>query len=303
MIKQPEKPLLVSAIVPTYNLKEIFLECLESIIKQDYPRLEIIVVDNGTDGTYVVVKKKYPNIKVIKNPKNLGSTGGMNTGLKEAKGDYLWFIDHDNILNPDMLSQMIKLAESDPKIGVVTPKILYWENRDIIWSAGNSVNMITGVNYSREGKDIGQYNKVEEVDIAPANFLVKREVIDKVGFYDNVFFVSYEDADFCLRVKNAGYKIVYTPKAICYHKFPLLDKKTSKHRWLSRAYWAARNKIIFMRKCSDYFPLFVLLYPVWFLIYTYQAIRYLNFAALLNFYKGMFAGFKWAFFDYGQQNN
>lgn len=298
MVKRPKKSLLVSAVVPTYNLKEIFLQCLKSIAKQDYPRLEIIVVDNGTDGTYAVVKKRYPNIKVIKNPKNLGSTGGMNTGLKVARGDYLWFIDHDNILEPDMLSQMVKLAKSDPQIGVVTPKILYWERRDIIWSAGNSVNMITGVNYSREGKDIGQYDKVEEVHIAPANFLVKRVVINEVGFYDDVFWVSYEDADWCYRVRNAGFKIIYTPKAVCYHKFPLLDKKTSKRRWLSRAYLAARNKIIFMRKCSKYFPLFVLLYPAWFLIYTYQAIRYLNLTALINFYKGMIAGFKWAIFDY-----
>jgi len=296
--KKPKKSLLVSAIVPTYNIKEIALECIESIVNQDYPNLEIIVIDNGTDGTHAAVKKKYPQIAVHKSSTNLGSTGGMNAGLKRAKGDYLWFIDHDNILNPDMLSQMVKLTESDPQIGVVTPKIFYWGNRDIIWSAGNSVNMITGVNYSREGKDIGQYNKVEEVDIAPANFLVKREVIDKVGFYDDVFWVSYEDADWCYRVRNAGYKVVYTPKAVCYHKIPFLDKLTGKRRWLSRAYLAARNKIIFMRKDSKYFPLFVLLYPAWFLLYTYQAIRYLNFIALWNFYKGMFAGFKWAIFDY-----
>lgn len=299
MSKQLKKLPLVSAVVTTYNLKKILLECLNSIIKQDYKRLEIIVVDNAsTDGTSVAVKKKYPKIKIIRNSKNLFSTGGMNTGLKKAKGHYVWFIDHDNIFKTDTLSQMVKLAESDPQIGVVTPKIFYWEKRNVIWSAGTSVNMLTGVNYSREGYDVGQFNKVEEVDIAPANFIVRKKVIDKIGFYDNNFLLSYEDADWCYRVRNAGYKILYTPKAVCYHKFPFLDKITGKRRWLSRSYWAARNKIIFMRKDSPYFPLFVLMYPVWFCIYTYQAIRYLNFRALLNFYKGMIDGFKWAIFDY-----
>ncbi len=294
-----KKSPLVSIIVPTYNLKNIFMECLQSIINQDYSHTEIIVVDNAsTDDTSEVVKKKFPRVNLIKNSRNLGSTGGMNTGLKKAKGGYVWFIDHDNILNRDMLSQMVLLAESDPDIGIVVPKIYYWEKRDTIWAAGTSVNMITGINIAREGKDFGQYEKVEEVEIAPANFLVRREVINKVGFYDDIFFVCYEDSDFCSRVRKAGYKIIYTPKAICYHKFPFLDEKTRKNRWLSRAYFTARNKIIFMRKDSEFFLLFVLLYPVWFLIYTYQAVRYFNLIALRNFYQGMFDGFKWALFDY-----
>lgn len=294
---------LVTAIIPTYNLKNILSECIASVQKQDYKNLEIIVVDNAsTDGTKEMMKKKFPEVKLIVNSKNLGSTGGMNTGLRKAKGEVVWFIDHDNILNPNILGELVKIALSDPKIAVVTPKIYYWDKKDLIWSAGTSVNMITGVNYSREGKDVGQYNKIEDVDIAPANFIVKKEVIDKYGFYDDIFFLCYEDSDFCARIKKAGYRITYNPKAICYHKFPILDAKTAKKRWLNRAYFAARNKIIFMRKDSEFFWLFVLLYPIWFLIYTYQAIRYFNFKALVNFYRGIFDGFKWTFFDYNRDN-
>jgi GT2 family glycosyltransferase len=293
----------VSVVVPTYNLKKILLECLESIVNQNYPNFEMIVVDNAsTDGTAEAVRKKFPKVKFIKNPKNLGVTGGANAGMKKATGDYICLVDHDNILEYNMLSEMVNLAESNPKIGVVAPKIYYWENRDIIWAAGTGMNLLTGENIFRGGKDIGQYEKVEEIQVAPANFLVKREVIKKVGLYDDVFFVSYEDTDFSFRVRKAGFKILYTPKAVCYHKIPLLDKKTGKQRWLFRAYWTARNKIIFMRKQSPFFPLFVLLYPVWFCLYTYQAIRYLNFPALLNFYKGMIAGFKWVIFDYDKKN-
>ncbi len=297
----------VSAVVATYNLKDVFLECLASIAKQDYPNLEIIVVDNASaDGTADAVAEKFgpasggPQVNLIRNSENLGVTGGANTGVKKATGDYIWFIDHDNIFETNMLSEMVKLAESDPKIGVVVPKIYYWDDKTLIWAAGTNINLLTGVNISREGRDVGQYEKVEEVQIAPANFLVKREVIEKVGLYDDVYFISYEDADLSFRVRKAGFKIVYTPKAVCYHKFPILDQKTATKRWLSRAYWTARNKIIFMRKQSPYFPLFVLTYPAWVVIYTYKAVSFLDFKALLNFYKGMLAGFKWAFFDYGK---
>ncbi len=294
MAKSP----LVSVIVPTYNLKLILAECLQSLINQTYRNLEIIVVDNGsTDGTAKLIKRKFPGAKLICNAKNLGVTGGANRGIKYAHGDFVWLVDHDNILDRNMLSQMVKLAESDSAIGVVTPKIYYWENKKTVWSAGTGINMITGQNFSREGLDQGQYDKVEEVDIAPANFLVKKEVIDKIGLYDDTYITSYEDADFSYRVRQAGYTIMYTPKAVCYHKFPLMDKETGKRRWLSRSYFTARNKIIFMRKNSPYFPLFVALYPAWFLIYTYQAIRYRDSTALINFYKGMYDGFKWSFLN------
>ncbi len=289
----------VSVVVATYNLKDTFLQCLASIAKQDYSDLKIIVVDNGsTDGTGEAVKKKFPRVKLIKNAKNLGVTGGVNAGLKEATGDYIWFVDHDNIFKPKMLKEMVRLAESDPAIGVVVPKIYYWKPKDIIWAAGTGINLLTGENLSREGKDVGQYDKVEEIQVAPANFLVKKAVIDKVGAYDDIYFISYEDADLSFRIRKAGYKIVYTPKAVCYHQIPLLDKMSMKKRWLNRAYWTSRNKIIFMRKHSPFFAIFVLLYPIWFCLYTYQAVRYRNFNALLNFYKGVTAGFKWAVFDY-----
>lgn len=293
MIKS-KKPLLVSAIVPTYNIKKIAMECIDSIVKQDYPNIEIIVIDNGTDGTYKAAKKKYPQIKGYQSETNLGSTGGQNAGLKLAKGEYLWFIDHDNILNTDMLSKLVELAESDPKIGVITPKIFIWEKKDYVWSAGGSVNMLTGINITREGIDTGQFEEIEEVEIATANFLVRREAIDTVGFYDDIYWLTYEDADWCARLRKAGYKVMYHPKAICYHKFPYLDKMAGKRRWLARAYLTARNKIIFMRKNSPYWPLFALSYPAWFVLYSYQAIRYQDLKALWNFYRGMYDGFTWA---------
>jgi hypothetical protein len=295
-------PPKVSVVIPTYNLKDILLECLASVFAQDYPNFEVIVVDNASvDGTSAAVREKFPQAKLVRNPKNLGVTGGGNTGFKYATGDYVWMVDHDNIIEPNALLEMVKLAESDPQIGIVVPKIYYWEPKDIIWSAGTAINLWTGQNLSREGNDRTQYDRVEEVQIAPANFLILRKIVGEVGgLYDDVYFISYEDSDLSFRVRKAGYKIIYTPKAVCYHKIPFLDKDAGTRRWLSRAYWTARNKIIFMRQHSPYFPLFALLYPGWLAVYTYQSLRYRDFAALLNFYRGAFDGFRWAFFDYGK---
>lgn len=278
------------------------MECLGSVLSQDHKNLEVIVVDNGSsDGTGEAVRNKFPDIKLISHKENLGVTGGANAGVRAATGDYIWFVDHDNIFPTNTLSELIALAETDQNIGVTVPKIYYWDDRTIIWAAGTAMNIWTGENISRSGKDVGQYDKIEEVEIAPANFLVKKEVIEKVGSYDDIYCISYEDTDLSYRISKAGYKIIYTPKAVAYHKIPHLDKLTMKKRWLGRSYWAARNKIIFMRKHSPHFSLFVLLYPVWFSVYTYQAIRYWNFPALWNFYRGMLSGFRWAFFDYNKK--
>src|SRR3989344_9484832 len=127
----------VSVVIPTYNLKSDLLDCIDSIVRQDYKNIEIIVVDNAsTDGTSEAVKKKFPKVKVIRNKKNLGVTGGANRGVKEAVGAYLLFIDHDNILKKDMITKLVELMESDPKIGITVGKIYFDEDRSVIWAAG-----------------------------------------------------------------------------------------------------------------------------------------------------------------------
>ena len=293
----------ISVVIPTYNLKDVLLECLESVLAQDHKNLEVIVIDNGsTDGTSEAVKNNFPGIKLITHQENLGVTGGANAGVRAATGDYIWFVDHDNIFPENTLSELIKLAETDSKIGVTVPKIYYWHDKTMIWAAGTGMNVWTGENIFRGGKEVGQYDKIEEVEIAPANFLVKRKVIEKVGSYDDVYNISYEDADLSYRIKKAGYKTMYVPTAVAFHKIPLLDFAAMKKRWLARSYWTARNKIIFMRKHSPHFYLFVLLYPIWFFVYTYQAIRYWDIPALRNFYKGMVAGYRWSLFEYNKRN-
>lgn len=284
----------ISVVIPTYNLKKELLACVESIIKQDYSPLEIVIVDNDTtDGTTEEISRlqfRAPNLKLVRNKQNLGVTGGRNAGLRKASGDYLFFFDHDMVAEPKMIRELVKVAESDPRIGIVTPKIYYWEDKKRIWAAGTGINLWNGQVVFRGGKDIGQYDQVEEVQVAPAAILVKREVINKIGGFDDVYFATYEDTDFCFRAKKAGFKTFYTSKAVAYHKIPA-DYLSSMERLLSRSYLVGRNRVIFMKRFGKNFLVFLVFLPVFAGHYLFLALKYKKVSEWFRFLKGTFDGF------------
>lgn len=242
----------ISVIIPTFNSWNTLKECIVSMQKQTHMPLEIIIIDNAsTDGTGMNMKKLIKTnalIKYFRNNKNLGVTGGRNRGIKEAlkQADYMFFFDHDMVADKRMLEKSLEVAESSDDIGIVTPKIYYWDDRTRIWSAGTGINLWTGQVLFRGGKDRGQYEKIEEVQVAPAAMLVKREVIQKIKGFDNRYFATFEDTDFCFRAKKIGYKTFYTYKALAWHKISPNPEDEAK-RLLSRAYWVGRNRVLFMK--------------------------------------------------------
>lgn len=293
----------VSVVVPSYNRRKDLLECLQSIQENQYPNLEVVVALNGcTDGSEEAVRTSFPQFRVISAKEGLGSARATNFGIKHVSkdSDYLFLLDDDTILEKNAISELVKAIDSKREYGAATAKVMYFENPKIVQWAGASVGLYTGINYMNSGPDDGRFDKpIDTEGGIGGTGLIKMKAVKKIGFYyDETYYYYYEDPDYAMRILKAGYKIRYAPTSRIYHKIPLLSKREWKQRWFARAYWVARNKIIFMRKHSKCFPLFVLLYPAWFCIYTYQAIRYLNLAALLNFYKGIISGFKWALFDY-----
>lgn len=298
-----EKVPKVSIVVPSYNRKKDLLECLGSIRENKYPNLEVLIALNGcTDDSEKAVRAAFSEFKVISSKKGLGSAKATNFGIKHISkdSDYLFLLDDDTVLEKNAISELVNAINNKPEYGAATAKILYFENPKIIQWAGCSVGLYTGINYMNHGSDDGRFDKLIDTEGGIGGTgLIKMETVKKIGFYyDEAYYYYYEDPDYAMRIIKAGYKILYVPTSRIYHKIPLLSKEEGKRRWFIRAYWVARNKIIFMRKHSKCFPLFVVLYPAWFFIYTYQGIRYLNFTALVNFYKGMIDGFRWAIFDY-----
>ncbi|MBI5216667.1 MAG: glycosyltransferase family 2 protein [Ignavibacteriae bacterium] len=216
----------VYCIILNLNGKQLLLETIESVLKMTYPRFEIIVVDNGsTDGSQQAVKEMYPNLVLLENGKNLGFGEGNNVGINyavEQGAEWLILLNNDIAVDENMLSEMMNVAVSDSRIGILCPKIYFFSEPNKFWYAGGKVNFFTGMVAHRgiRESDNGQYDTTEETEYATGcAFLVKREVIERVGTFDPIYFPAYsEDADWTERTRRAGYKIMYVPKAKLWHK-------------------------------------------------------------------------------------
>lgn len=212
---------------------------LKSIEKVHHPHvdLEIIIVDNGSKTPFELQEnEKRNNIILIRKEKNSGFTGGYNIGIKEALkrgADYVMAVNNDTTMHPDMIENMLKVLDSDPKIGLTVPKIYFSKGQEfhkdrykpeelgkIFWYAGGHTDWanVKSVHRGVDEVDHGQYDQIEEVTFATGCCMFfKREVLEKVGIFDDRYFLYYEDADLNERVQRAGYKVYYVPTAVLIH--------------------------------------------------------------------------------------
>lgn len=215
----------VSIIMVNYNgatyLGENNLkESVESFLRTDYPNFEFIFVDNGSyDNSLKIVQKifkLYPqkDTKIIINKENLGFAGGCNVGIKHAKGKYICLVNNDDkALNREWLKALVKVLESDSKIGAVFGKKLKWDNPKEVDARGLTMNP-AGFIHKTNLED-----KISECLIWQTPVLFKREIIKKInGFFDDDYIILNDDTDSSLRIWLAGYKIIYVPTSIVLHK-------------------------------------------------------------------------------------
>lgn len=282
----------ISVVIPTFNSWDTLKECISSIQEQTLKPFEIITIDNGsTDGTSDKVSTKFPKVKLVTLSENSGVTGGRNKGIENTsnKADFILFFDHDMVADKKMLEELVETSQTELNIGIITPKIYYSDNRNRIWAAGTAINLWTGQVLFRGGEDIGQFEEAVEVQVAPAVLLVKKEVMSKLKMFDNRYFATYEDTDFCFRAKKAGYKIYYAPRAQAFHKIPSNSDKES-FRLLSRAYWIGRNRILFMKDFGNNFYVFLLFLPIFIIYYFRLSLVHKRFSAWIKLIQGIFAG-------------
>jgi GT2 family glycosyltransferase len=240
---------LVSIITVNYNQAEVTCDLLESLTKITYPNIEVIVVDNhSTEDDPSIIKKRYPFIKYIPNPVNYGFAAGNNFGIMAAKGDYIMLLNNDIEVPEDFMEPLVELLEQNEKIGAVSPKIRYFYRSDTIQYAGYTpINPITMRNFAigYMEKDNGQYDDVHETAYAHgAAMLVPMRVIKKIGLMSYIFFLYYEEADWCFRISRAGYKIYYSGKSYVLHKESVSTGKLS----ALKTYYLNRNRLVFMRR-------------------------------------------------------
>lgn len=239
MIKNP----LVSIIIVNWNGKPHLINCLASLQKVHYKPLEIILVDNNScDGSVDFVEKKYRSVRIIKNKKNVGFCLANNKGYKVSKGKYVLFLNNDTIVTSDFLKPLITTLEENSRNGIVQPKIVFWGNKKL--QTGGAFITNTGFlyhyGYGKNPQD-PKYNFNMQIYSANGSCMfVKREVINKIGLFDEDYFTYFEETDFCHRALLAGYKIWYQPKSIIYH---IGNIDNSKHKNSFLVYISFRNRI------------------------------------------------------------
>ncbi len=244
----------VAAVVLNYNGKDVTLQALESLVAMTYSDFDVVVADNGsTDGSGEAIAAAFPQVFQARTEDNLGPAGGLNLGIgwaMERGYDYLLLLNNDIEAAPDMLTELVTVAESDPSIGTVQPKAYYYWDRERIWSAGGKIRFHEAITSERgEGEiDRGQYDRDVEVDYTcGCAMLVKREALAAAGPMDPMYFLCVEDADFCTRVKRLGYRCFYAHRAKLWHMV-----STSTGGYVpGKTFHSARSTAIFVRRHAN----------------------------------------------------
>lgn len=234
----------VAVIILNYKVREQTLKCVDSVLKSTYSDLKIIVVDNNSDDGIKDSLPKIKNLEFISSTSNLGYTGGNNLGILRALEEEVEFIF---ILNPDTTIEkdaIIKCVTKmkDQAVGIIGPKVLFSDQKTI-WYAGGKLdqNNVLGSHLGVDEKDNGQFNKAGETDYVSGGAMFARsEVFKSIGLFDDRYFLYYEDSDFCLRAKEAGFGVAYYPQAVVYHAnaqstglgSPLQDYFITRNRFL-----------------------------------------------------------------------
>lgn len=247
----------VAIIILNWNGKEDTIECLESLKHITYPNYEILLVDNGsTDGSVECFRERYPGMEIIENGENLGFAEGNNVGIRRAMdegADYVLLLNNDTVVDPEFLGELVKVAEGDERIGIVGPKIYYYDykgRKDVIWFAGGGINWTTGrtTHHCMRKIDDGTINKLKKVDyITGCTMLIKGDVFMKIGLLDSDYFLYFEETDFCARA-NKIYDCVFVPYAKIWHK---ISRSTGGDFSPTMAYYFVRNQMRFMVKNSS----------------------------------------------------
>ena len=241
---------MVSIIISNFNGKEHLRECLFSLMKLKYPHYEVIVVDAGsTDGSPEMVEKDFPSVRLVRRG-DMGIGEAINCGILVAKGEFIVFdLNNDDVVDENWLNHLVEVLSSSRDIGIVCGKRYRYGSNEILDCAGGKINFLTGDTsvIGQHRKNSEKYDSEKEVDYVPV-IMTKREVINNVGLCDPHYYIYFEDTDFCLRAKRAGYKVIYVPSAIFWHKGSSTVGKFSYKRY----YYLRRNQIRFILKT---FPL------------------------------------------------
>jgi GT2 family glycosyltransferase len=233
----------VSVVIVTYNSRDDVEECLRSVIGQDYPSFEVMVVDNdSTDGTVELVEKSFPSVEVIRNHRNYGPAEAYNIGINACKGTYVVLLNPDTVAEGHWLSELVRVMDGDKDVGACQSKVLFYDKRDTINTEGNEVNYL-GFAWCRNygTKDSGGEEVQSTLGLSVCSAVLRRDVLEKAGSFDGDFFAYLDDTDLGLRIYRTGHKVVCNPRSVVYHKYEF-------RRGKKKFYYLERNRLMLLLK-------------------------------------------------------
>jgi hypothetical protein len=269
---------LVYTVLVNWNGKDVTRECIRSLNAVMYGNMRIVLVDNASsDGSVQSIREEFPDVSVLEMQQNLRFAGGTNAGLRfamERGAELLLLLNNDTIVGPGFLSAMVDRLLSDDGIGIVSPKIYYHDDPQRIWFAGGNISLWTGTMSHTGIREIdrGQYDNPVDIEYASGCCLLTRtSVAKRVGLLDESYHIYTEDADWSMRTRRAGYRIVYEPRAKVWHK---LSVTSGGHL----SWYKMKNKFISnLRFFGRYAAWYQWLVFPWMnlLVNGYAAVRYL----------------------------
>lgn len=241
----------VHIVILNWNGWKDTLECVESCLQLRYPDFRILIVDNASsDGSEAMLREHLPHVDIVQSGSNLGYAGGNNIGIRYALAqgaEYVWLLNNDTKVDAAALEEMVRVAKVDTTVGMVGPKILLYSRPGHLNCIGSTINLTTGQPslIALGEEDDGRFDDVHEMDtLSGCSLLVGRDVIDAVGLMDERFFLFYEETDWILRAKRAGFKMMYVPKARIWHK---VSASVGGHQSPLMLYYMMRNNPLLMR--------------------------------------------------------
>jgi hypothetical protein len=232
-----------------YNRLRETVDCIRSLKNCRYPSLRIQVVDNGsTDNSLGLLRGEFKDVQIVSTGKNLGFTGASNFGFDLLKADppeYLLLLNNDTEVEPDFLARLVDAAEADPEAGAFVGTVCYFDDKEEIWYGGGEFKFWRGSGFSRgQGLRFSDLRDGKNVEVSFATgcaLLIRMRALERTGLFDDRFFLYLEDADLSLRLRAAGYRLVYVPSSRIYHK---VHHAGDKSRPL---YFSTRNRLLILR--------------------------------------------------------
>src|SRR5687768_12753775 len=252
----PRKTPSLWIVLVGWNCRADVLHCLRALSGQTYPRVRVVLVDNGsTDGTVAAIQAEFPHVGVFPLSRNHGFAYAVNIALRHALNegaDHVLLLNVDTRFGPEFLSGLVAVLQSNKRLGVVSPKILLERRDHRLWGVGGTLTA-AGVRFvGLDKSDSGQYDHARLDFVLGCAMLIRGEVLRQVGLLDERFFVFFEEIDFCLRARAAGWQVALAPHIRISH----VGGATTRGRPALREFYLSRSRMVFLRKYRAHFSLF-----------------------------------------------